>query len=267
MSDDKKDYRSSSESPGQRKGPGSGGGRGGMAFGAPLGGPVEKAKNFSGTLKRLLKYLKPHSFKLIIVVLFTILSTIFSIVGPKILGKATTKLFDGLFSKIVAFRLHRTIPTFDFKYIGMILLILIVLYLISAIFSFIQQYIMSGVSQKTVFDMRRDVYEKLNRLPLKYFDSRTHGEIMSRITNDIDNISTTLQQSLTQLISSVFTIIGIVVMMLTISPILTLITFITLPLSFMVTAIIAKRSQKYFGGTAEGARRIERTCRGNVHGS
>jgi ATP-binding cassette subfamily B protein len=229
----------------RRGGFGGRGGPGGMMGGR---GPAEKAKDFSGTTKRLLVYLKPRAFQLTIVCIFAILSTIFSIVGPKILGNATTKLFDGLMSKYIAYGLKKPMPSIDFAYIGNIILLLVFLYIISAIFSYIQQYQMAGVAQKTVFDMRSDLNEKLSRLPLKFFDARSHGEIMSRFTNDIDNISTTLQQSITQLITSVFTILGVLVMMLTISPWLTLITIVTLPLSFLITANIAKMSQKYFGG-------------------
>jgi len=221
------------------------GGHRGGPMGA-MGAPVEKAKDFKGTLRRLLKYLKPRKYHLIFVFIFAILSTIFSIVSPKIMGKITTKLFEGLMSKYIAIKLHKPIPSIDFPYIRKIILLLIVLYLISAFFSYIQQYIMAGVAQKTVYDLRSDVDKKLAKLPLKYFDSRTHGEILSRVTNDVDNIATTLQQSLTQLITSMVTIVGIIVMMLSISPVLTLICILTLPLYGVVTSSIAKRSQKYF---------------------
>ncbi len=218
-------------------------------MGAPRGGPmgamgrpVEKAKNFKGTLKRLLVYLRPRSFQLVTVIIFAILSTIFNIVSPKIMGQATTKLFEGLMGKMQ----HIPGAYIDFAYIQQIVLILIGLYLASALFGYIQQYIMAGVAQKTVYDMRKDIYSKLSRLPLKFFDTRTHGEILSRVTNDIDNIATTLQQSLTQLITSIVTLVGIVIMMLTISPILTLIIMVTLPLYVVITSLVASRSQKYF---------------------
>ncbi|MCE5170329.1 ABC transporter ATP-binding protein/permease [Paenibacillus profundus] len=198
--------------------------------------PAEKAKDFKGTLKRLMGYLKPRKYQLITVFIMAVLSTVFTIVSPKIMGKATTKLFEGLM----------TGTGIDFEYIWQILLVLIGLYLVSAMFSYIQQYLMAGVAQRIVYDMRKQVNAKLSRLPLKYFDSRTHGEILSRVTNDVDNISSTLQQSLTQLITSVITIIGVIVMMLTISPLMTLICILTLPLSFVVTIMIAKRSQKHF---------------------
>jgi len=224
---------------------GVGGGHRGGPMGA-MGRPVEKAKDFKGTLKRLLKYLKPMRLNLIAVFVFAILSTIFTIVTPKIMGKVTTKLFEGLMSKYIAIKMHLPIPGVDFPYIKRIIILLIILYLISAFFSYIQQYIMAGVAQKTVYDLRNEVDVKLSKLPLKYFDTRTHGEILSRVTNDVDNIATTLQQSLTQLITSIITIVGIIVMMLSISPILTLICILTLPLYGVVTATIAKRSQKYF---------------------
>ena len=221
------------------------GGRDGGPMGS-LGKPVEKAKNFKGTLFRLLKYLKPQRIKFIVVFIFAILSSIFSIIGPKVMGKAITKIGEGFGAKMVAIKMHLPVPTMDFTYIGQIVLILLGLYLISAAFSYLQQYIMAGVAQKTVYNMRKEVDEKLSRLPLKFFDARTHGEILSRVTNDFDNISTTLQQSLTQLITSIVTIIGVIVMMLSISPLLTLIVILTLPLYIVVTMNIAKHSQKHF---------------------
>jgi ATP-binding cassette subfamily B multidrug efflux pump len=221
------------------------GGRSGGPMGS-LGKPVEKPKDFKGSMIRLLKYLAPKKLQLIAVFSFAILSTIFSIVSPKIMGKATTKLFDGLMSKYIAIKLHLPVPSIDFTYIGRIVILLIALYLISAFFSYIQQYIMAEVAQKTVYQIRKDVDLKMVKLPLKYFDSRTHGEILSRVTNDVDNIASTLQQSLTQLITSVVTILGIIIMMISISPLLTLICILTLPLYTVVTGVIAKRSQKYF---------------------
>jgi ATP-binding cassette subfamily B protein len=207
-----------------------------------MGMPVEKAKDFKGTLRRLMSYIRPYRMQLFSVLLMAVISTLFNIVSPKIMGKATTKLFEGLIAKM------QGIPgaAIDFTYVGQILLILLGFYALSALFSYFQQYIMASVAQKTVYDLRRDVSDKLNRLPLKYFDGRTHGETLSRVTNDVDNISSTLQQSLTQLITSILTIIGVVVMMLTISPWLTLIAVVTLPLSVVAIASIAKRSQKQF---------------------
>lgn len=217
----------------------------GPGFGPPggAGAPVQKAKDFKGTLKRIIGYLKPYKFRLLIVFIAAILSTIFTILGPKILGKATTKIFEGVSMKLAG------IPgaSIDFSYISKIVLILIGLYLISALFSFLQQYVMASVAQKTVFTLREQAEEKISLLPLKYFDGTTTGETLSRVVNDVDNISTTLQQSLTQLITSIVTIIGVTIMMLTISPVMTLILLCTLPLSAIIAVMVAKKSQGYFG--------------------
>lgn len=318
-------------------GPGENGHKGGP--GATLGRPVEKPKNFGQTLKRLLGYLKPRRVSLIIVLIFAILSTVFTITAPKITGQAINKLADGYKAKIVlkqtadmqkmlrgqvlqmqkstlpqshaalnpdsetikaaqemlklplldqvadpaekalvfkrlieldsempnpqavdqpkknmtqeqtddiARAIRETNGAVDFTYIGQILLFLLAIYLLSSAFTFVMQYVMSSVAQRTVFDMRKDVDLKLAKLPLKYFDSKTHGEILSRVTNDIDTISSTLQQSLTQLITSVVQIAGYIIMMFTISPILTLIVLATLPLYIFATAFVAKKSQKNF---------------------
>src|SRR5258707_1097224 len=211
-----------------------------------MGMPVQKAKNFQGTLRRLLGYFLPQKYRLMIVLATAILGTVFNIVGPKILGLATTKLFEGLLAKYQAFLRHQPAPGVDFGYIATILLILLGLYIISAIFMYVQQYVMAGVAQRTMYRVRREVDEKLSRLPLKYFDSRTHGEIMSRAINDMDNLSTTLQESISQLITSVVTLLGVIVIMLTISPLLSLVVVLTLPLSVLVITVIAKRSQTYF---------------------
>jgi len=226
---------------------------GGMAGGpmgrgpmGALGRPVEKPKDFKGTLKRFLVYFVPQKYRLLVVLGAAILGTTFNIVGPKILGLATTKLFDGLIAKYQAFQRHQPAPGIDFKYIATVLLILLGLYIISAIFMYIQQYVMAGVAQRMVYRLRREVEEKLSRLPLKFFDSRPRGEILSRAVNDMDNISTTLQQSLTQLITSVVTLVGVIVLMLTISPLLSLVVVLTLPLSLLITMGLAKRSQNYF---------------------
>ena len=221
----------------------------GFGSGGPIGSlgkPVEKAKNFKGTFFRLLGYLKPQRIKFSIVFIAAILSTMFSIIGPKIMGRAITKIAEGFEAKMIALKMHQPIPTMEFTYIGQIVFILLGLYLISGAFSYLQQYIMAGVAQKTVYNMRKEVDEKLSCLPLKFFDGRTHGEILSLVTNDLDNISTTLQQSLTQLITSIVTIGGIIVMMLSISLLLTLIVILTLPLYIAVTMTIAKRSQSHF---------------------
>jgi ATP-binding cassette subfamily B protein len=222
-------------------------GGGGMM--GPMGGrgPAEKPKDAKKTIRFLMTYFKPRMGKLTIVLVFAVLSTIFTIVGPKLMGHVTTKLFDGLTSKYIAAFTQKPMPSMDWDYIGGTLLLLVAFYIVSALFSYIQQYTMAGVSQGIVYQMRDDVNEKLSRLPLKYFDSKTHGEIMSRVTNDIDNISTTLQQSLTQLITSVCTIVGVLVMMLTISPWLTLIALVTLPVSAIAIMNVTKLSQKSFG--------------------
>nr|WP_223869776.1 ABC transporter ATP-binding protein [Paenibacillus sabuli] len=197
--------------------------------------PVQKAKDFKGTLRRLIGYLRPHRLQLGAVFLTAILSTVFMIVSPKILGNATTELFKPVMG-----------GTIDFDYILDILKLLVFLYLVSALFGFVQQYLMAGVAQKTVYRLREQVSAKLSRLPLKYFDGRSNGEILSRAVNDVDNISNTLQQSLTQLITSLVTVVGVIVMMLTISPLMTLILLLTLPLSVVVIRAIAGRSQRYF---------------------
>lgn len=223
-------------------------GRGpGPGRGHAMSMPVEKAKDFKGTLKRLLGYLKPRRISLIFVVIMAVLSTIFSIVAPKKMGEATTKLFENFMD------IMKGVPnaSIDFDFIFNILLILGILYAASSLFNFIMQYTMASVVQNTVYDMRRDVSSKLTKLPLKYYDSRTHGEILSRVTNDIDNISNTLQQSIVQLITALITMIGVLVMMLSISPLMTLITLLTLPLCVIITKNIAKKSQKYFKSQQE----------------
>ncbi len=219
------------------------GGRRGM-FGGGHGGfgrPVEKPKDFKGTLKRLLIYLEPMWPRLSVVLAAAIAGTVLGVFAPKVMGTAITSL-----GKTFGMRFMGLPAKVDFPFIRTVVLKLLGLYGVSALFSYLSQYTMAGVAQKTVFAMRRDMNDKLARLPLKYFDGRTHGEIMSRMTNDIDNISMTLQQSLGQLISSVVGIIGAIIMMFTISGWLTLICLATLPLSFFVTAMIAKMSQKNF---------------------
>ena len=219
-------------------------GRGGfMGGGHGMGGmPVEKPKNFRATLKRLLRYLRPRTMALILVFLLAILSSLFGIFAPKIMGGATTMIFEGLKAKIQ----HVAGASIDFASLWQTVLLLVGLFAASSVFSYLQQFIMAGVAQRTVYDMRRDVSEKLNRLPLSFFDGRTHGEIMSRITNDVDNVANTLQQGLMQIMTSLVTIVGIVIMMITISPLLTLITVGVLPLSVLVTRVLAPRSQKQF---------------------
>ena len=225
---------------GRPPGPGFGPGRGG--HGPMMGAPVEKAKNFRASMKRLLASLRPHRLPLFVVIALAGGSTAFAIFSPKILGRATTRLFQGIVAKMM----HQPDAAIDFEYILRIILTVAALYVASAILGYIQQYIMAGVSQRTIYDLRREVNEKLTRLPLSFYDGRTHGEILSRVTNDLDNIGSTLQQSLTQVISSVATLIGTLVMMLTISPLLSLITFVVVPLALVVTQVIAPRSQKHF---------------------
>lgn len=214
----------------------------------PMKGPMgghgmaggEKAKNFKGTLKKLVKYLSAYHVAIVIVMLFTVGSTVFNVVGPKILGKATTEIFNGLIRKVNGGE------GIDFEKIGMILALLVGLYALSAFFSYIQGFVMSGISQKLAFRMRKELSEKLNRLPMSYYDKRTYGEVLSRITNDVDTLGMSLNQSITQLISSVATLIGVFVMMLSISPLMTLIALLILPVSMFLIAFIVKNSQKYF---------------------
>jgi ABC transporter transmembrane region. len=224
---------------GPRRGPRPGRGPG---MGPPMAMPGERARDFWGTLRRLLRYLRPRLWQIGLVFVLAALSTVFGILSPRIMGKATTKLFEGMMAKLAG------IPGggIDFAAIGRILALLAVLYVVSAGFSFLQQYVMAGIAQRTVYDLRNQVNAKLSRLPLRFFDGRTHGEILSRVTNDVDNIAGTLQQSLTQLITALVTLVGVVVMMLAISPVLTLVTLISLPLSALVTVGVARRSQKYF---------------------
>ncbi|RGX07762.1 ABC transporter ATP-binding protein [Paraclostridium sordellii] len=201
---------------------------------------TQKAKDFKGTLKRLIMYLKTYKSSITLVIIAAILSSIFSIVSPKILGQATTKIFEGVMLKA------KGQGRIDFAFIYKVLIILVILYIISSIFNYMQQYIIVSVAQKTVYDMRQDIYNKLNRLPLNYFDTHTYGEVLSKVTNDIDNISSTLQQSMTQLITSIVIIVGVVIMMLTISPIMTLVTVLTIPLGILFVKPIISRSQSYF---------------------
>ena len=205
----------------------------------------QKAKDFKGTLVRLSKYLKPYRVGLVVVAIAAITSVIFSIISPKIMAKITDELIRPILELVGG---NPTPSLIDFSYIWNIVVILIALYVLSAAFSYLQQFIMAGVSQKVVYDLRRDIDEKLARLPLKFFDSHTHGELLSRFTNDVDNISATLQQSITQVITSVTTVVGVLIMMLTISPILTLISIIVIPLSGILMMMVVKRSQKYFIG-------------------
>ena len=202
--------------------------------------PGEKAKDFKGSVGRLLNYMGRYKIALVFVLIFAICGTAFNIVGPKILSKATTEIFNGLVSKLSGG------DGIDFAKIGRILLILIGLYGVSACFSFIQGWLMTGISQKMCFRMRKEISEKINRMPLEYFESRTVGEVLSRITNDVDTLGMSLNQSVTQLITSVTTVIGILIMMLSISPLMTLIAIIILPVSLILITTVVKSSQKYF---------------------
>lgn len=220
--------------------------RGGMGMGPGRGmrpGSGAKAKDFKGSSKRLFSYLLPHKGKLVLIFTMAILSTIFSILSPYILGKAITKIGEGIMMK------YKGVPgaTIDLKYVGMIVLTLIGLYVFSSIFSYVQQYYMAGVAQNTVRVLRNDIDKKLAKLPLKYFDSHSKGDILSRVTNDLDNISTTLQQSLNQLVTAIITIIGVTIMMLTINIWLTLICLVTLPICMFAIAPFMKKAQVHFG--------------------
>lgn len=213
--------------------------RGPMGHRGP-GVPGEKAKDFKGTVKKLFSHMGRFKLQLALVGIFAICSTIFNIVGPKVLSQATTEIFTGLVSKV------QGSGGIDFGKIGQILGMLIVLYLISAGFSLLQGWIMSGVTQKTCYGLRRDISEKIHRMPMKYFESRTVGEVLSRITNDVDTLGQSLNQSVTTLITSVTTLIGVLVMMLTISPLMTLIALVILPVSAGLVMLVVKHSQKYF---------------------
>lgn len=202
--------------------------------------PGEKAKDFKGSTLRLLSYMGKFKFALIGVLLFAVGSTLFNVVGPKILGQATTELFSGLVAKV------QGTGSINFGKIGTILLLLLGLYLLSALFSFIQGWIMTGVTQRLCYRLRRDISEKIHRMPMKYFESKTVGEVLSRITNDIDTLGQSLNQSVTQLITSVTTIIGVIIMMLSINTIMTGVTIVILPVSMVLVMIVVKHSQKYF---------------------
>ncbi|MEA3310356.1 MAG: ABC transporter ATP-binding protein [Chloroflexota bacterium] len=201
----------------------------------------EQAQDFKGTMIKLLHSLRAERVAIFIVLLFAAASTVFSIVGPKILGKATTKLFEGVMGELMGGG-----AGIDFTYIGNLILTLVGLYLLSALFSYIQGWIMSDVAMKLTYRFRKDIAEKINRLPLKYFDGTTHGEVLSRITNDVDTINQTLNQSLTQIITSVITLLGVLAMMLSISWQMTLVTLLILPLSFVFVKLVIQHSQKYF---------------------
>ena len=212
----------------------------------------EKAKDFKGTIKKLIRYMSAFKFHMLFVAVFAICGTIFNIAGPKILGKATTEIFNGLVSKVSGG------SGIDFGKVGQILLLTLGLYLISALCTFIQGIIMTGVSQKTTYRLRKEISEKINRMPMNYFDTKPVGEVLSRVTNDVDTLGQSLNQSATQMITSVTTLIGVLIMMLSISPLMTLIAILILPVSVILISFVMKHSQKYFRG--------QQAYLGNVNG-
>ncbi|MBO5068877.1 MAG: ABC transporter ATP-binding protein [Roseburia sp.] len=228
---------------------GPGGARpGGPGHGGPGGHgmrPVEKAKDFKGSIGKLAAYVGSFKWAILVVMFFAACSTIFSVIGPKILGKATTALSEGLMGKI------QGTGGIDFSYIGRILLFVLGLYALSALFTFIQGWIMTGVTQKLCYRLRKEISEKINRMPMKYFESRTYGEVLSRITNDVDTLGQGLNQSITTIITSLATLIGVLVMMLSISPLMTLIAIVILPISAFLVSFVVKKSQGYFKNQQE----------------
>ena len=222
--------------PGPRRGPGPGG----PGHGPGMMMPGEKARDFKGTTRKLLEYMRPYWWTTILVLLFAIGSTVFTIVGPKLMGTATNKLVEGIMAKVAR------AGGIDFTAIGRILIWLAVLYGVSTLLGYIQGYLMSGVAMKISYNLRERIAAKIDRLPLKYFDRTTHGEVLSRVTNDVDTVSNTLNQSLSQIVSSVALLLGIVVMMLTISWLMTLAAVLVLPLSMMLIMLIVKQSQRFF---------------------
>ncbi|MCB9419728.1 MAG: ABC transporter ATP-binding protein [Ardenticatenaceae bacterium] len=219
-----------------------GSGRSGPREGGPMAAmrKGEKARNFKATMIKLAQYLSVYKAKIVIVAIFAIASTVFNIVGPKVLGNATTKLFEGVMAEIAG------TGSIDFEYIGRILLIMLVLYIISSIFAYLMGWIMAGVSTDISYRFRQGIAEKINRMPLSYFDKTTQGEVLSRITNDVDTVNQTLSQSLTQIITSLITVVGVLVMMFSISWLMTLVALIVIPLSLAFVSFIVKRSQVFF---------------------
>lgn len=207
--------------------------------------PGEKPKNFKASIKKLIQYIAEYKIGIIVVMLFAACSTVFTVVGPKILGKATTTLTEGLMAKI-----QRT-GSIDFGKIGSILLFVLGLYLLSAIFSFVQGWIMTGITQKVCYQLRKEISEKINRMPMKYFESRTYGEVLSRITNDVDTLGQGLNQSITTIITATATMIGVLIMMISISPLMTLIAIVILPISMALISLVTKKSQKFFRNQQE----------------
>ena len=207
--------------------------------------PGEKPKNFKASIKKLIQYIAKYKIGIIVVMLFAACSTVFTVVGPKILGKATTTLTEGLMAKI-----QRT-GSIDFVKIGSILLFVLGLYLLSAIFSFVQGWIMTGITQKVCYQLRKEISEKINRMPMRYFESRTYGEVLSRITNDVDTLGQGLNQSITTIITATATMIGVLIMMISISPLMTLIAIVILPISMALISLVTKKSQKFFRNQQE----------------
>lgn len=212
----------------------------------PMGGPGrgmapgEKTKDFKGSIRKMLRYMGKYKIAVVFVIIIAACSTVFSVAGPKVLGKATTALASGLMAKVAG------TGGIDFTYIGKILLFVLGLYLLGSVLSFIQGWIMTGITQKICYRMRKEITEKINRMPMKYFESRTYGEVLSRITNDVDTLGMGLNQSVTQIITSTATIIGVLVMMLSISPLMTLIALVVLPVSGICVSLVVKKSQKHF---------------------
>ncbi|HJB26839.1 MAG TPA: ABC transporter ATP-binding protein/permease [Firmicutes bacterium] len=216
--------------------------RGPMGHGRMQG---EKAKDFKGSMKNLIRHLSAYKISLLLVLIFAVGSTVFSIIGPKILGNATTEIFNGLVSKVSGG------AGIDFAKVGQILIFLLIMYAVSALFSYIQSFLMTGVTQKVTYQLRKAISEKINRMPMKYFDGKTHGEVLSRVTNDIDTLSQSMNQSVIQIITSVTTVIGVLIMMFSISWLMTIVALLILPVSMLLVSAIVKRSQKYFKAQQE----------------
>lgn len=220
--------------------------------GPGVGTPSEKPKNFSKSMKQIVRYSGNYKYAFVVVILFAIAGTVFQVIGPKVMGRATTVLAEGLMHKI------KGTGTIDFTTIGRILAFATALYALSAVLTFVQGWIMTDITQKIVYNLRRDISEKINRMPMKYFESHQYGDVLSRITNDVDTLGTGLNQSVTTIITSVATVIGVLVMMLTISPLMTLISFVTIPVSIFLLGLIIKASQKHF--------KMQQEYLGNING-
>ena len=220
--------------------------------GPGVGAPSEKPKNFSKSMKQIVRYSENYKYAFVVVILFAIAGTVFQVIGPKVMGRATTVLAEGLMYKI------KGTGGIDFTTIGKVLVLTASLYALSAVLTFVQGWIMTGIAQKIVYNLRRDISEKINRMPMKYFESHQYGDVLSRITNDVDTLGTGLNQSVTTIITSVATVIGVLVMMLTISPLMTLISFVTIPVSILLLGLIIKMSQKHF--------KMQQEYLGNING-